>query len=200
MKDIDEEVKVLTVNSPARLRLVVTNPVSYEALKEAAEDIDTALDGMSIELYAFMMGRYKRAWMNPFAEEISFEVWQSAWMMSMNGLTLEQVEYAKRKISSQECYVDLPPNAGQFRSLCKSMPDHLRFQSSSSLRIEYDESPEAEARRLEKKAKAFEGFKELAKKAHDAHCQAQYQERLHAHYLDQEMLREEENIESYNEY
>jgi hypothetical protein len=44
----------------------------------------------------------------------------------MNGLTSEQIEYGAQQIQTGRCYLDFPPNAGQFRVLCKSMPEFVK--------------------------------------------------------------------------
>lgn len=93
-----------------------------EKERRSKEKLETAK--VVTKTFDFLAAHYENSW-NKGLDEKSYSSKFDAWTTSMAGLTNEQVDHAKRKISLAECYSEFPPNAGQFRLLCKSMPEYF---------------------------------------------------------------------------
>lgn len=92
-------------------------------MKEKKEESQKS--SLVVKIFDFLAAHYEHSW-GKGLEEISYESKLNAWSQSMEGLTQRQVEYAQQKISSGQAHIEFPPNPGQFRLLCKSMPDDLK--------------------------------------------------------------------------
>jgi hypothetical protein len=112
-----------------------------------------------IEAFEFLVGHYDASWRQSADKEYMARK-LNAWMSSMEGISKDQIDYGKRKISMAECYLDFPPNAGQFRKLCQMMPKPC-YVAPVSLQIAYDESPEAVADRVSKREEARASIKNV---------------------------------------
>jgi hypothetical protein len=73
-------------------------------------------------IFKFLSANYGHTW----AKGIEYSTNESriaVWSEAVSGLSVDQLQYAKKKILNGECYLDFPPTAAQFRVLCKSMPE-----------------------------------------------------------------------------
>jgi hypothetical protein len=59
------------------------------------------------------------------SELVSHEIKVKTWIAALAGLTNPQLKYGHTQISLGRCYLEFPPNPGQFRLLCQSMPDPI---------------------------------------------------------------------------
>lgn len=117
--------------------------------------------------FDFLAAHYENSWNKGLNEESYCSKFDS-WTVSMAGLTEEQVNHAKRKISLAECYLEFPPNPGQFRLLCQSMPEYFKAKpwvkavnekiprASAKFNPDYDIGWYCE-RTFQEKTKVYEG-------------------------------------------
>ena len=99
--------------------------ISYiQEKNQFIKDLQHGMDEITINIFSFMMGHYGRRYIDifvGFGGHLGFDTWQKVWGMSMEGLTMSQIENGKQKISSGEyCSECIPPSAGMFRLLCLS--------------------------------------------------------------------------------
>jgi len=73
-------------------------------------------------IFKFLSANYGHTWAKG-VEYSTNESRISVWSEAVQGLSVDQLQYAKKKILNGECYLDFPPTAAQFRVLCKSMPE-----------------------------------------------------------------------------
>ena len=108
--------------------------LTIEELKLQEKSLDekaqraSLVESIVTKAFDFLGGHYRNTW-GQGMEIVGYKPQVEAWTSAMKGLTQEQFEYGKQKISSGECYKDFPPNAGQFVSICKSKPEYFKAQS-----------------------------------------------------------------------
>ena len=79
-----------------------------------------------MKVFKFFSGHYGLTWnQNQSSERV--ENVTACWNRAMDGLSEDQINFGANQISLALHHVDFPPNAGQFRRLCLSMPDERRF-------------------------------------------------------------------------
>lgn len=108
----------------------------------SAKKSETELANFATRTLDFLMSHYGHAWKQG-RELVNVETQLRCWMASMAGLTQDQVDYAKQKITSGECYTEYPPNPGQFRLLCNSRPEY--FKAKPRVTVAGEKTPSATA-------------------------------------------------------
>ena len=73
-------------------------------------------------IFKFMSANYGHSWSKGVEYETN-EARSGIWSEAVTGLSMKQLQYARKKLVNGECYLEFPPTAAQFRLLCRSMPE-----------------------------------------------------------------------------
>jgi hypothetical protein len=127
-------------------------------------------------------------------DEIQAKVIRQVWLMALNGIFEEQIDYAiNQLVTAQTPFQKFPPNPQEFRAICMcfKMPEKPKEQRAQ---LEYNESPEAKAEREIRIKEQYEGCMIQVKKMNQDHRD----EKINAEAKRKEMWRqvaEKENAE-----
>ena len=94
-------------------------------LKEIERESQT--EALTVQIFKFLKSHYGISWQQSFDQELMADSLK-AWAASMKCLSPEQVDYGRERITLGKHYLDFPPNPGQFRELCLSMPKKFKVE------------------------------------------------------------------------
>lgn len=128
---------------------------------ESAKERSEALRGLKLsEVNALFSAFYPSSWMIG-VDGTQAKVLRKAWLMSLNGIFDEQIDYAMNQIATASTpYQKFPPNPQEFRALCMcfKMPE-----PEKPLQIAHVLSPEEIAEKNARAAEFSRDFRQMFK-------------------------------------